>query len=234
MLKVSSIFLSVDGECAVGGPLQWSVFVRLHGCNLRCWKDSGFCDTLHAVDPDAPFQELWVDEVVEMVQAFCPCERVTITGGEPLVQKAEVLELVRALHLDHHPISLETNGSFCLVPVEVALFDCVIMDLKLPSSKMTDHMSPSAFTALREYDYIKCVISDRKDYLWALDFLERVPASAKVAFGPKYGVIEPRQILAWLQEDKLFHIRLNMQLHKYIWPEVVMDTDYRHLINGER
>src|SRR4030043_121997 len=77
MLCVSEIFASIQGETSyVGLPFA---FVRLTGCNLRC----RYCDTTYAYDDGEEFP---LGEVVSRV-VFFKIPRVTVTGGEPLLQE---------------------------------------------------------------------------------------------------------------------------------------------------
>ena len=100
-MKVSEIFLSIEGEGSRAGlPC---VFVRLHGCNLRC----SYCDSMYAVE-GCDYFEMSVDEIVSKVNSF-GVGRVTITGGEPLIHK-DVLNLIETL-CKSNEVNVETNGA---------------------------------------------------------------------------------------------------------------------------
>jgi 7-carboxy-7-deazaguanine synthase len=106
-LKISEIFLGIQGEgCNVGIPM---VFVRLYGCSMRCQ----FCDTTYSwEDKDVQrfnhVEVLTEEQILEKVKSF-GCQRVCLTGGEPLEQNINTLceMLVQA----GYKIALETNGS---------------------------------------------------------------------------------------------------------------------------
>ena len=226
-MKVVSIFTSLDGEVTHGGPLQWATFVRLAGCNLRCYADQGHCDAPHALLADRPeHQELSVGEVVNDVIRRGP-SRVTITGGEPLLQKEEVLQLGTRLTSRHHSVTLETNGSIALEPILEELkdaFDCIVMDLKCPSTGSSDNMVLDNLGYLRRGDYVKAVIKDDEDLVWLQERLNEVPhCLAKIAIGPMMDGpdavgLDAQELVDWMSRRYRFSWRLNLQLHKIIWP----------------
>jgi 7-carboxy-7-deazaguanine synthase len=227
-LKIANIFLTLDGECTWGGPLQYSTFIRTGGCNLRCWKSSGYCDAPGTLDINYPYQELSIPEIVSRVIGNLPCKRVTITGGEPLLQKKEVCELAKELQQIKYHVSLETSGSIDLSQYSTNYFNSIIADLKPPSTEMDKRNCKGLFKKLGSQDFIKVVIQNREDYDWALSYIYNLQLSEysehttpNIAFGPRWGFLEPRELESWLRRDKRFNIRLNLQLHKYIWPESI-------------
>ncbi len=77
-LRITEIFFSLQGEASrVGLP---TVFIRLTGCPLRC----GYCDTDYAFQGGEWFS---LPEILEHVRRHAS-RHVTVTGGEPLAQKA--------------------------------------------------------------------------------------------------------------------------------------------------
>jgi 7-carboxy-7-deazaguanine synthase len=112
MYRVAEIFVSVQGEGAlVGTPM---VFIRLSGCNLNC----PWCDTKHEI-----WRELPVEDILGIVEALTDelsVKHVCITGGEPTVQ--DLGPLNQGLMLRGFQVSLETNGTRRLSPVEVPTF----------------------------------------------------------------------------------------------------------------
>jgi organic radical activating enzyme len=126
--KIYDIFDSVQGEGIYLGEKQ--LFVRFFGCNLSC----KFCDTKLEY-----FKEYEPQELVGELQRYGEdYHSVAFTGGEPLLQKdflKEVLPLLRESGLKHY---LETNGTLPEALTEIIEFlDIVAMDLKLPSSTQT-------------------------------------------------------------------------------------------------
>lgn len=207
-LKVNEIFFSIQGESTYAG--RPCVFVRLTGCNLRC----SYCDTVYAYHEGTLME---TEEIVEKVSDY-GCSLVEITGGEPLLQK-ETPELITALLDREYKVLLETNGS-----KNIGIVDrrCVrIIDVKCPSSGEEKNNDFKNLEKLNPGDEVKFVIADRLDYDYARDILDRVPDNKKsgvsVHFSPCFSKINPDELASWILDDKL-NVRLNLQLHKYIWP----------------
>ncbi len=98
MLKVSSIFYSIQGEGTYTGTA--CVFIRLYGCNLSC----GFCDDeLHKTT----MQEMSYDEILSQVQAY-PAKHIIITGGEPTIYVLN--PFITLLQQKGYYVCIETNG----------------------------------------------------------------------------------------------------------------------------
>ena len=183
-LNVQAIFDSIDGEeNGFGGAGQLVTFIRLKGCNLNC----KWCDTSYA-QSSKPENWMTIDEIVQQVHF----PKVTITGGEPLLQKEGVEELCNRLvyHLNnkHYArVSIETNGT--IQPTYFHADVRYIVDYKLPSSGMVEYMKASAFYALRYCDVIKFVISDEADYNHAKRLIQmHLSWGAKKVFSPAFGV----------------------------------------------
>lgn len=216
MLRVVSIFNSIDGEVNLFHQGRLSTFVRLAGCNLRC----SYCDTTYAQEKDVGV-EMSVEDVVAKVEEF-GCKKVTITGGEPLLQNYQFAYLVSLLDEKDYLITAETNGSLTVIYQKYKNLSYV-MDWKLPSSGMEQHMRLMNFLLLTKKDFVKFVVLNREDYIRALDIrkiLQRNECQATIAFSPGYGVLNPAELVGWLQTDGIQDVILNLQLHKYIWPQV--------------
>ncbi|HMK60347.1 MAG TPA: radical SAM protein [Dissulfurispiraceae bacterium] len=204
-MKVCEIFTSIQGESTYAGlPC---VFVRIGGCNLRCT----YCDTTYAYDEG---RELTSDEVVAEVLKY-GVSLVEITGGEPLLQ-GEVASLISRMLDIGLRVLIETNGS-----VDIGTIDqraTVIMDIKTPGSGMSEAFKIENLDKLKSIDEIKFVLTNKTDYDWAKDFLFRFGLSDKCAilFSPAFGYIKPSDLAGWMLNDKL-QVRLNLQLHKYIY-----------------
>jgi 7-carboxy-7-deazaguanine synthase len=125
MLRVSEMFTSSQGEGRLAG--MPSVFIRLSGCNLRCW----FCDTPYASwHPEG--QRVSVESLLkESLQARLEggVTHVVITGGEPLLQRG-IERLSELLRENGFHITIETAGT---VFREVAC-DLMSISPKLQSS----------------------------------------------------------------------------------------------------
>lgn len=124
--RIAEIFESVQGEGIYLGQKQ--LFVRSFGCNLGSCK---FCDTKLKDFREYEPQDL----LLELRKRSGDCTTVSFTGGEPLLQKEFLKEMLRLTH-EHGFINyLETNGTLVQALEEVIDYlDIVAMDLKLPSS----------------------------------------------------------------------------------------------------
>ncbi len=206
MLTVNEIFHSIQGESSWAGlPCT---FVRLTACDLRC----AWCDTPYAFSEG---RKRTVEDVVAEV-AGIGCRLVEITGGEPLLQ-ADVYPLMSALLERRFTVLLETGGHVSVERVPTGV--TAIMDVKCPGSGEAAKMDWGNIARLKPRDEAKFVIADRGDYEYARRVLrehrleERV---ANVLFSPVHGVLDPRELAAWVLADRL-PVRLQLQVHKYIW-----------------
>ena len=216
-MKVSSIFNSIDGEVNWWGQGTPTTFIRLSGCNLRC----SYCDTPWARNSFTGEFYTETDILKQVGEMGCP--KITITGGEPLVQGEEVGSLLRAL-LDGgvQKVSVETNGSF--PPVLRSRYISWVMDYKLPSSGEMGKMVPlDVFFSLGHQDFIKMVITDLQDYEvargLARQFRGKTPARVALSIGYRPGgsfAISPQELLEWMRADELLDCVVNLQLHKLV------------------
>ena len=205
-LLVCETFVSVMGESSFAGLPGF--FIRLSGCNLRC----RYCDTTYAYNQGV---ERTIKSLVAEAEAS-GFNLVLITGGEPLLQE-ECLPLLSALINREFTVLLETNGSRPLEGLDTRVHR--IMDLKCPSSGMQAHNYLKNLEYLTPADELKFVVSDRTDFDWALQTMApyRSWERHQVLISPVFGVLSPSDLVAWILEAKL-PLRLNLQLHKYIWP----------------
>jgi len=204
-LKLTEIFYSLQGEAdTVGIP---TVFVRLTGCPLRCQ----YCDTAYAFHGG----EWWeLEAILERVQALGG-RYVCVTGGEPLAQKS-CHELLSALADAGHRVSLETSGALPIETVDPRVIR--IVDVKTPASGEAHRNRLEQLSLLRPEEQIKFVICDRADYEWSRDTLERGQLTQRcgVLFSPSHEQLPARQLAEWILADRL-PVRLQIQLHKYLW-----------------
>ena len=207
MLTVNEIFYSIQGESTRAG--QPCVFVRLTACDLRC----SWCDTPYAFHEGA---KRTLDDVVHDVEQF-GCPLVEITGGEPLLQD-DVYPLIQRLLASGRTVMLETGGHrpIAAVPRDVIK----IVDIKCPASGESGKNDWSNLDALAPHDEVKFVIQDRGDYEFAREIVRRhdLPRRcAAVLFSPVHDVLHPKVLSEWMLADGVA-ARLQVQLHKYIWP----------------
>jgi 7-carboxy-7-deazaguanine synthase len=220
-MQVTEIYKSLQGESTHAGlPC---IFVRLTGCNLRCtWCDSEY--TFQGGLKMSP------DQVMAEVQRLSPDGGlVEITGGEPMLQQREVVPLMQRLLQAGYKVLLETSGER---PLESVPTDVVkIVDVKCPDSGEGDTFDLDNLRLLTPHDEIKFVLSSRKDYEFACDFVARHDLAAKVnaiLFSPAFRkdatgardsshcLLDPRELAEWMIADNI-PARLGLQLHKFIW-----------------
>lgn len=103
-LWIQEVFYTLQGE----GPFfgQPSVFIRLGGCNLRCF----WCDT----DFESSTWKPTLDELLDKVESLrsSGCDLVVLTGGEPFRQN--IVPLVESLLSRDLRVQIETNGTLWL------------------------------------------------------------------------------------------------------------------------
>jgi 7-carboxy-7-deazaguanine synthase len=208
-MKINEIFTSIQGETSyVGLPFT---FVRLTGCNLRC----SYCDTRYAYEEGGDYTP---DEVITEVRKRA-IQRVVITGGEPLLQDETGMLCSRLLDAGF-TVLLETNGSILIKDVDPRVHR--ILDIKCPGSGMDNCMNFKNIDYLSERDEVKFVITDRKDFTWTLEILTRYALQGRVQilFSPFHEQLPLRELAAWILEEKL-NVRMQLQIHRYIWPNIM-------------
>jgi len=207
-LKITEVFHSLQGEAdTVGVP---TVFVRLTGCPLRCQ----YCDTAYAFHGG----EWWpVPAIVARVREFAT-RYVCVTGGEPLAQKG-CTELLTLLCDAGLRVSLETSGAMELAGVDPRVIK--VVDVKTPGSGEERRNRYQELPALAAQDLVKFVICDRSDYEWSRAKLRELalPERCTVLFSPSHEQLAARALADWILADQL-PVRLQIQLHKYLWGNV--------------
>lgn len=204
-LRISEIFYSLQGEAnTVGLP---TVFVRLTGCPLRC----GYCDTSYAFQGG---EWLTLDAILRQVKSH-QGRYVTVTGGEPLAQKACASLLVQLCDQGYQ-VSLETSGALSIAGLDPRV--SVVMDLKTPASGECDRNLYENIALLKQRDQVKFVISNKQDFRWSVEQLGRYKLADKceILFSPVHGEQDPAQLAQWILEENL-PVRFQIQLHKLLW-----------------
>lgn len=206
VLTINEIFHSIQGESTRSG--RPCVFVRLTACDLRC----SWCDTPYAFTEG---RKMSLEEIVRTVDAY-QCSLVEITGGEPLLQR-DVYLLMQRLLAAGRTVMLETGGHLSIEQVPEAVIR--IVDVKCPGSGESHRNCWANMDRLRHHDEVKFVIRDRADYEYARDTVARHGLASRVAavlFSPVHGALDPKDLAAWILADAL-DVRLQLQVHKYIW-----------------
>ncbi len=211
--KVVEKFISINGEGRCAGEL--AAFIRFAGCNLNC----SYCDTKWANDARAPYEILSEEEIYAYIKEQ-GVNNVTLTGGEPLIQE-NIGRLIKLLSKDKElRVEIETNGAVALKEfVDIGENVTFTLDYKLPGSKMNHKMVMDNYDLIRDIDTVKFVISDREDLDKAREIIEEynLVDKAAVYLSSSFGVIKPEDIVNYMIEHNMNKVRLQLQLHKYIW-----------------
>ncbi len=211
MLKVNEIFFSIQGEGTSSGlPC---VFIRLTFCNLRCT----YCDTEYSFFEGKDYE---LEDILSEVKKY-GCNLVEVTGGEPLVQKETPMLLTRLCD-EGFDVMLETAGNFSLEDIDKRVK--IIMDLKCPTSGMEHKNYYENVNFLKAKgtvgveDEIKFVIGSKEDYDWVRGIMIKYDLERRfhVLFSPVFESQNPRELAEWILRDKM-NVRLQLQIHKFIW-----------------
>jgi 7-carboxy-7-deazaguanine synthase len=204
-LKLTEIFYSLQGEADTAGIP--TVFIRLTGCPLRCQ----YCDTAYAFHGGEWWQ---LDAILERVREY-GTRHVCVTGGEPLAQQ-QCLPLLGALAEAGYRVSLETSGAMLIEAVDARVIR--VVDVKTPGSREEHRNRYDQLALLRPEEQIKFVICDRADYEWSRDKLASLQLAQRcqVLLSPSHEQLPARQLADWILADRL-PVRLQIQLHKYLW-----------------
>ena len=207
-LRLTEIFFSLQGETnTVGLP---TVFIRLTGCPLRCQ----YCDTAYAFHGGTWYE---LDAIFAEIKKY-KTPYVTVTGGEPLAQKA-CISLLQQLCDAGYIVSLETSGALAISQVDSRVVK--IVDIKTPGSGEVEKNDWQNINHLLFQDQIKFVICSREDYDWAKQIMNKyqINMRCQVLFSPSYQQINPTDLADWIINDQLA-VRFQVQLHKLIWGDL--------------
>lgn len=199
-MKIAEIFLSLQGEGKNQG--KPCLFIRLAGCNLHC----RWCDTAYAQTGGT---EMSTDTILEHISRLNP-SYVCFTGGEPLLQADELEQLAATLYQMGTAIDIETNGTINFTRLQP--YASICMDVKCPSSG--EQSDIELLDALRPQDTVKFVVQDEKDFLYALDIINRHKIQGEIFFSPVYGS-DYGPLVRFILDNNL-PVRFQVQLHKLI------------------
>lgn len=208
-MRITEIYTSIQGETQYAGlPCT---LVRTTGCDLRC----GYCDTAYSFygGKDMALEDI----AAEVDRLGAPL--VLLTGGEPMLQR-EIVALAELLLSRSYRVMIETSGAHPVdqLPAEVIR----IVDLKTPGSGENHRLRWDVLDGLGSKDAVKFVLTDEADYRWAAEVIRsrELAGRTEVLLSPVHGQLDPRQLVGWLLRDRL-PVRLNLQLHKYVWGQDV-------------
>jgi len=225
-MKMIEHFLSVQGEGIHAGVP--AVFVRLATCNQNC----KFCDTRYSHSEGT---ERSIEDLVKELRQYKTANHLVITGGEPLLQATEVLNLLLNVRLDYSFITIETNGSIYPEDSIIPLVDFFSVSPKLKG--MSEYTwEPIVEQYLENLVYkmqLKFVVVTNEDYEELRDRLTklqsynkfRVPvvlqpngmADTLNAYAKAYGelALKTANDSFW----KTYLVRVLMQNHRVAWKQ---------------
>ena len=206
-LRITEIFLSVQGESSHAG--RPCAFVRLTGCPMRCvWCDSEYTFTGGT--------RMSFDEIFSKLSDF-NCKLVEVTGGEPLAQK-NVFPFITSLCDRGFEVLIETGGFVSTAEVDPRAQ--IILDVKCPKSGESERNHwPNLERLNPEKDEVKFVVADLDDWKFALDIINKFDLQKRtkeILISPVFGTEQLKEIAVAVSQSGI-RLRLNMQLHKYIW-----------------
>ena len=204
-VSINEIFYSIQGEAKNSG--KPTIFIRTAGCPFDC----SYCDTDYAFTEG---KQTKISKIISSVKKY-DTKYITVTGGEPLVQK-NIYTLLDELLKNSYNVSIETSGLIGIdnIPKEIE----IVMDVKTPSSKENDKNILKNLKIIDNKDVIKFVIGSKEDYEWSKNILaeNNLQSHPNIYFSPVHEKLKPSKIASWILEDSL-NVTLQLQIHKYIW-----------------
>lgn len=209
-MNVIELFSSIDGEGKRQGFL--TTFLRLHDCNIRC----SYCDTLYSYGPESTFESMSVQAVADVIEQL-ENHRITVTGGEPLLQEPAIIELIDELTRRNarYDFNIETNGT--IIPSFHRDNVWFTYDYKTPSSLSEDAMNLDIFKVATPADIIKFVVGSMQDLDRMDEILKTYPTEAQIFVSPVWGNIEGATIIDYMKAHNWQNVRFQLQIHKFIW-----------------
>lgn len=209
MLYYDEVFCSIQGESSDSGlPC---IFIRLFGCPVGCV----YCDQPQKIDQK---KRVSVERIINMVLKYKGVKYVCLTGGEPLIYEDSIPLVWELMHLGYR-VSIETSGC---VPIEDSVYRRsykYVMDIKCPSSGVSEKNIFENLLHLQSNDEVKFVIADRKDYDYMKQVLKKYPTQASILVSPMFDkdqkAVIGEDLVDWIIEDRL-NVRVQIQLHKII------------------
>lgn len=209
---VAEKFVSINGEGSRAGEL--AVFVRFRKCNLNC----SYCDTRWANTDNAEAEMMSAESIAEYVRST-GVKNVTLTGGEPLLQ-SDLYSLIELLMEQGNSVEIETNGSISIAELSQKKYRPLFtLDYKLPGSNMEFAMMTDNYKYLDKSDVVKFVAGSVADLERTAQIIKSFDLTNKclVYISPVFSSIEPSEIVGFMRENCLNNVKLQLQLHKFIW-----------------
>ena len=207
VLRVTEIFHSIQGESTHAG--RPCTFIRLTGCPMRCT----WCDSEYTFTGGDHFS---IDAIIEQARAF-GCGLVEVTGGEPLAQR-EAFDLIKRLCDEGYEVLIETGGYVSTAAVDARAK--IILDVKCPASGEAERNHwPNLDRLRRDQDEVKFVIANQSDWEFAKEIIAKYQLENRakaVLISPAWDQVDLQELANWIVQSRL-NVRLQLQLHKYIW-----------------
>jgi 7-carboxy-7-deazaguanine synthase len=219
-MRIHSVFLGIDGEVNFWGQGRPSYFIRLQKCNIHC----SYCDIPEAQGPGSEKQDFTIEQIFQNIMQV-GCTKITITGGEPLLQEPEIHQLLNLLFPYNIACSVETNGTLSTRKFRdsVRPYDRIslVVDYKLLTKGPGPwpSMNPDAFSHLIEMDWVKILIGDRPDFENAIKVMENIRelgCKARFALSPIHETLLGKELAQWILDAKMWDVTLNCQIHKWL------------------
>ncbi len=223
--KILEIFSSIQGEGKYAGIRQ--VFVRFFECNMHC----AWCDTPASIgDTSRNYRELSLDEVSrDIAKLWKDSHSVSLTGGEPLLQKDFIKDLLPFMKEQFMPVYLETNGILFQELEEVIDdVDIIAMDIKMPSSTKQksyweEHESFLKL-ALKKDVFLKAVVTSdtaREDVVQTVNLVASVDPDVLLILQPNTYELKNGVVAKCLEYQEyclkhLSNVRIVPQMHKFM------------------
>jgi len=176
---------------------------------MRCsWCDSEYTFT--------GGEQLSIEDVLSQVRDF-GCPLVEVTGGEPLAQR-EAFDLIKRLCDEDYEVLIETGGYVSTEDLDQRAK--VILDVKCPASGEAERNHWPNLTRLRpETDEVKFVVADRADWDFAREVVQDYGLEKRaksILISPAWEQIDLQDLAQWIVESGM-NLRMQLQMHKYIW-----------------
>lgn len=216
--NVNTIYPAFMGEVNKFGIGHPCVFVRLNGCNLKCYfaKLGTLCDTPEALSCEGGIG-MFTEDIVDKVVILLGNSKeplVCLTGGEPLLQ--DVSDLIRALNHRGINVAVETNGTKKILPQQGELLTFIV-DYKSGTSGAKNSMCVENWQLMGKDDFLKFVIYNREDFeeflVWYRKHSRKFKGTIAVGLFWNTPHVTYTELYRWLAEEQIT-CTLNMQTHK--------------------
>ena len=209
-MQVIEKFTSINGEGLKQGEL--AVFIRFAGCNLRC----SYCDTRYSFE-NPVYKDESVEEIMDYVRR-ANVKNITITGGEPLLQK-DINELLEKLTNEGYNVEIETNGSIGIKDFINNSNISYTLDYKLPVSLMEKHMDIENYKYITKKDSVKFVCGSDLDLKRTKEIIDKYDLISKTncIISPVFNMIKLESIVDFMKDNNLNNLKMQIQIHKVIW-----------------